>query len=100
MTWNPQLFTTFGKNWYAGSFESLLAFPKKILLSSSFSGVSAPAMAVYDTLFGLLADFLGASANNFSIAAEWNATSGTGVPINTFLNAVCTARPSELPSNN
>jgi len=87
MTRDPKLFQTFGKNWYAGSFKSFPKFPKKMMLSTSFEHVSPAATAIYNDFFDKLSNFLGATVQaNFSIPNAWNATSGTGIPINTFLN--------------
>ncbi|TFY83359.1 hypothetical protein EWM64_g647 [Hericium alpestre] len=88
MARDPHLFSQFGKAWYSGSFQSFPSFPQQILLSDSFKSLSANASAVYDDFFGKLRTFLGQNATiaNFSIPAQWNQTSETGVSVNKLLN--------------
>lgn len=88
---DPYLFRTFGKTWYGQNpnLTSYPSFPQKILLSSGFASVSAPAAAIYSDFFSKLADLLGATTQNVSIVALWNQTSGQSMPITTMLNAVC-----------
>lgn len=90
MTRDPKLFQTFGKSWYGENtlFKSYPSFPKTLLLAPSFESVSEPAMEVYNSFFTKLQDFLGATIANYSIADNWNQTSGISTPVATYLNAV------------
>lgn len=87
---DPKLFKTFGKAWYAKNptFKSYPSFPKTLLKSTSFESVSAPALEVYSKFIGKLQSYLGATVANFSIAAQWNLTSGSTIPIGTYFNEV------------
>lgn len=85
-------------------------FPKKLLLSSGFDSVSAPAAAIYNNFFSELSDILGAIVQNVSIAGLWNETSSQTLPVTTLMNQVgpsfsgdafralltCDSRPTRL----
>ena len=85
---DPKLFAAFGKAWYSGTFKEYPSFPSKLLLAGEFSNVTAPAAALYTDFIGKLSSFLNASVSDFSVAAAWNESSGTGVPITQFVNKV------------
>ncbi|KAK7461377.1 hypothetical protein VKT23_008554 [Stygiomarasmius scandens] len=92
MTRSPKLFSKFGKEWYAETFKTFPSFPKILLMSTDFDGVSRPAMTVYNDFVGKLQQFLGGNASgvsvtrDFSIPSLWNQTSGVGIPVQTFVN--------------
>ena len=86
---DPKLFATFGKAWYAGSFQSYPAFPKTVLISSDFESVSPASKEVYNAFFAKLVNFLGGTMTNYSITAEFNVTGNSSVPLTTLLNTVC-----------
>lgn len=69
-------------------FSTFPSFPKQLLLSPSFASVAPASVEVYANFFSKLQDFLGATQKNFSIAEQWNATSGVGIPVTTYLNEV------------
>ena len=91
MTRDPKLFSKFGKAWYAEN-ENLTSYPylpKKVLRSSSFDSLTnEDAKAVYESFLTKLTDFLGATRQNFSIAEEWNKTSGVDEAAATYFNQV------------
>ncbi|EIM85123.1 amidase signature enzyme [Stereum hirsutum FP-91666 SS1] len=84
---DPNLFATFGKSWYSGSFDSYSSFPTKMFVSSEFESVSDAAFALYSDFFDKVKGYLGAEVtSNFSIPGYWNETSDVGVPLTTLLN--------------
>ncbi|THU86122.1 amidase signature enzyme [Dendrothele bispora CBS 962.96] len=93
MSRSPKLFSKFGKEWYAETFQSYPSFPKTLLMSTDFDVISRPAMDVYNGFVDKLQGFLGGNSSGvsvtreFSISALWNQTSGVGLPVQLFANA-------------
>src|SRR5258705_5317020 len=88
MSRSPSIFHEFGKTWYAQTFTSYSAFPRKLLVSSDFSTVGAAASAVYQSFITKLGVFLNAQVVQYNITQQFNMTSNTSTPLNTYLNTV------------
>ncbi|KAK7464973.1 hypothetical protein VKT23_006182 [Stygiomarasmius scandens] len=87
VTRSPKLFASFGKAWYAESFQSYPAFPKKLLLSDDFQFIPEAAIQIYNLWIERLRMFLGAEVvGNFSIEALWNETSVIDSPVGDYMS--------------